>query len=127
MGETALLGRWGGTEFTLVAEDVDDDLAEELLAALRAVRLPDGPLVLGVTGSAGVALVEDTTRVPLEDAIAAAESAVVEAKRAGRDQVRKRRLAPRLRIEGPPGEAERRNPRRWNVRMMAQGAETPRA
>jgi diguanylate cyclase (GGDEF)-like protein len=88
--ESDAAGRWGGEEFALVLSGTDLNggmrLAERARAALaaRAVLLPDGTRI-EVTASFGVAAFPE---VPERDLLLeAADSALYEAKRAGKNQV----------------------------------------
>ena len=88
--ESDAAGRWGGEEFALVLSGTDLNggvrLAERARAALaaRAVVLPDGTRI-EVTASFGVAAFPE---VPERDLLLeAADSALYEAKRAGKNQV----------------------------------------
>lgn len=88
--ESDVAGRWGGEEFALILTGTDADggaqLAERARAAFEAARLraPDGEL-LPVTASFGVASSARTAE--FDDLIAAADSALYQAKRAGRNRV----------------------------------------
>ena len=88
--ESDTAGRWGGEEFAFVLSGTDIDgalhLAERARVALaeRVVTLPDGG-ELTVTASFGVASFP-TWRTP-EDLLAAADTALYEAKREGRNRV----------------------------------------
>lgn len=113
VGTTGVVGRWGGEEFACILEGDASACCGELLEALRRVRLNDGQVRLTVTGSAGAAVVSDTSRVALEDAIAAADAAMYAAKHAGRDRFVIRHLSPRSTREGHPARGERRVSRRW--------------
>lgn len=83
--------RLGGEEFVILMADADVRTAEaaarRLLGRLHAleVRLEDGEVV-HLTGSFGIATVPDHADSG-EDLLAAADAAVYEAKRLGRDQV----------------------------------------
>ena len=88
--ESDVAGRWGGEEFALVLTGTDADggvrLAERARVAIasRPVRLPGGQEVT-VTASFGVAAFPDH-REPGE-LLAAADSALYEAKRTGKNKV----------------------------------------
>jgi diguanylate cyclase (GGDEF)-like protein len=88
--EIDLSGRWGGEEFAVVLPGTDVEggaaLAERIRDNLRdrAIAAPDGELV-GVTASFGVAAYPDVEAK--DDLVAAADAALYEAKRAGKDQV----------------------------------------
>jgi diguanylate cyclase (GGDEF)-like protein len=88
--ESDVAGRWGGEEFALVLSGTDAEggarLAERARASFEnmAVRMPDGT-VLQVTASFGVASFPESHQ--LGDLLAAADSALYEAKREGRNRV----------------------------------------
>jgi diguanylate cyclase (GGDEF)-like protein len=90
MREGDLAGRWGGEEFALVLDGTDLEggmrLAERARAAVaeRALRLPDGTEV-GVTASFGVAAFPDVPE--RDDLLEAADAALYDAKRAGKNRV----------------------------------------
>jgi diguanylate cyclase (GGDEF)-like protein len=85
-----LAARYGGEEFALLAPETDlagaTKLAERLRADLEAatIELPDGG-ELGVTASFGVAVKGELERA--EQLVAAADEALYEAKRNGKNQV----------------------------------------
>jgi diguanylate cyclase (GGDEF)-like protein len=85
-----LSGRWGGEEFAVVLPGTDVEggaaLAERIRANLRAraITAPDGEPV-HVTASFGVAAYPQAEGK--DDLVAAADAALYEAKRAGKDQV----------------------------------------
>jgi diguanylate cyclase (GGDEF)-like protein len=88
--ESDTAGRWGGEEFALVLSGTDAEggvrLAERARAAIaaRAVLLPGGAEV-AVTASFGVAAYGD--RRDADDLLEAADAALYEAKRAGKNRV----------------------------------------
>jgi diguanylate cyclase (GGDEF)-like protein len=88
--ESDVAGRWGGEEFALVLTGTGEEggarLAERARAQLAAhpVRMPDGSTLV-VTASFGVAAYPECRE--LEDLLAAADAALYEAKRSGRDRV----------------------------------------
>jgi diguanylate cyclase (GGDEF)-like protein len=88
--ESDVAGRWGGEEFALVLSGTDAEggarLAERARSSLEgtAVRMPDGTL-LHVTASFGVASFPESRE--LGELLAAADSALYEAKREGRNRV----------------------------------------
>jgi len=90
--ESDTAGRWGGEEFALVLPSTDSDgalrLAERARAALAAesIELPDGSSI-GVSASFGVASFPDWDEPG--ELLAAADSALYEAKRAGKNRVEK--------------------------------------
>ena len=88
--ESDVAGRWGGEEFALILTGTDADggaqLAERARAAFEGagLRAPDGE-PLPVTASFGVA--SSTRTGEFDQLIAAADSALYQAKRAGRNRV----------------------------------------
>jgi diguanylate cyclase (GGDEF)-like protein len=88
--ESDIAGRWGGEEFVLVLTGTDTEggarLAERAREAIesRSVRAPNGDLV-AVTASFGVAA--SFGAGGLEDLLAAADSALYQAKHAGKNRV----------------------------------------
>ena len=88
--ESDVAGRWGGEEFALVLTGTDAEggtqLAERARVAFEAVRLltPDGE-PLAVTASFGVAA--SVGSVEFDALLAAADSALYQAKRAGKNRV----------------------------------------
>ena len=88
--ESDVAGRWGGEEFALVLSGTDAEggarLAERARASFEsmAVEMPDGTM-LQVTASFGVASFPESHQ--FGDLLAAADSALYEAKREGRNRV----------------------------------------
>jgi len=88
--ESDVAGRWGGEEFALVLTSTDSSggvrLAERARAAIAAlvVEAPNGEPI-SVTGSFGVASFPDAG--DLEELVAAADAALYEAKRGGKNRV----------------------------------------
>lgn len=88
--ESDVAGRWGGEEFALVLTGTDSAggarLAERARAAIeaRVLQMPDGE-ELSVTASFGVASYPGCEK--LGELLAAADSALYEAKREGRNRV----------------------------------------
>lgn len=92
--EDALAARVGGEEFMLVLEQAGHGRAELLADAVRR-RVRDlwvdvGPQRVQVTISAGIAHLDPSAPASLRELYAAADHALYEAKRAGRDCVRTR-------------------------------------
>jgi diguanylate cyclase (GGDEF)-like protein len=86
--ESDVAGRWGGEEFLLLLPGADEEgaaqLAERVRVALAARSIPGIP-GLRVTASFGVA--EHAGETNTEQLVAAADSALYRAKRAGKDRV----------------------------------------
>lgn len=95
--KTDSIGRYGGEEFAAALPDCDLHAARILLEDIRTrfkeIRFSVGSETFSVTLSAGAALAEHFDNAA--DMMAAADDALYEAKRGGRDQVR---------IEGPHGD-----------------------
>lgn len=85
-----LAARWGGEEFALLLDGLDDRVAREVCERVRAAVAGltwTGPMAgERVTVSIGVAA--HVTGVPVEAVLAGADAALYEAKAGGRDQVR---------------------------------------
>jgi diguanylate cyclase (GGDEF)-like protein len=86
------VSRFGGEEFAVLLPDVDR--AEALAVAtrihqrMRELRVTHrGTVISGLTTSIGVAVYPDVAEDSVDGLISAADSALYEAKRAGRDQV----------------------------------------
>jgi diguanylate cyclase (GGDEF)-like protein len=88
--EIDLAGRWGGEEFAVVLPGTDLEggvaLAERIRESLRKrlIEAPDGEPVR-ITASFGVAAYPDVLRK--DDLVGAADAALYDAKRAGKDRV----------------------------------------
>jgi len=86
--ESDVAGRWGGEEFLLLLPGADEDgaaqLADRVRLGLAARSIPSVP-GLRVTASFGVAEYAGETNT--EQLVAAADSALYRAKRAGKDRV----------------------------------------
>jgi len=86
--ESDVAGRWGGEEFLLLLPGADEEGAAQLADRVRrglAVRDIPGVPGLRVTASFGVAEYSGETNT--EELVAAADSALYRAKRAGKDRV----------------------------------------
>jgi diguanylate cyclase (GGDEF)-like protein len=90
------IGRFGGEEFLIVLGEANfksaSETAERLRLAVSAEPVPCGDRRVTVTISAGVAVVEQTAAINLDQIIAAADEALYEAKRHGRNRVAARRI-----------------------------------
>ncbi len=90
MRESDVAGRWGGEEFVLVLTGTDTEggarLAERARAAIesRSIQAPNGEQV-SVTASFGVAASSGAGDV--EELLASADSALYQAKDAGKNRV----------------------------------------
>jgi diguanylate cyclase (GGDEF)-like protein len=88
--ESDVAGRWGGEEFALVLSGTDAEGGARFAERARSmientgVEMPDGT-VLHVTASFGVASFPESRDLP--DVLAAADAALYEAKREGRNRV----------------------------------------
>lgn len=86
-----LVGRMGGEEFIVLLPYTTPDqavvVAEKLRQALRAHPLKIERLELPVTASFGVTGITETQKAPLQALYAAADTALYNAKHAGRDRV----------------------------------------
>jgi diguanylate cyclase (GGDEF)-like protein len=104
------IARLGGDEFAVLLRgagaEVADAVAGELIGTLREARAEAGEKTIRVTASGGIAALDDPTTA--ESVLAAADMAMYEAKRSGRDRVV--RFTDRLR-----GELERG--RSWVARL----------
>ncbi|MGW4114373.1 diguanylate cyclase [Actinosynnema sp. NPDC004786] len=107
------VGRFGGEEFAVLLPGVEHDeavaIAERMRAEVHRVSVDDGHggTVGGLTVSIGIAVWPEVAEDTLEGLLAAADSALYEAKRLGRDQVqaaggrRRARWTPAARAERP--------------------------
>lgn len=107
------VGRFGGEEFAVLLPGVEHDeavaIAERMRAEVHGVLVDDGHggTVGGLTVSIGIALWPEVAEDTLEGLLAAADSALYDAKRLGRDQVqsaggrRRARWTPAARSERP--------------------------
>ena len=95
--EIDVAGRWGGEEFALILPGTNVDgavqVAERIRASLarRPIATPDGRS-LKLTASFGVAAYPDTGTA--EDLLAAADAALYDAKRSGKNRVAARSVPP---------------------------------
>ncbi len=107
------VGRFGGEEFAVLLPSVESDeavaIAERMRRQVHQVIAEDGDggTVNGLTVSIGIAVWPDVDEDTLEGLLAAADAALYEAKRLGRDQVqvagrhRRLRWMPAVRSEQP--------------------------
>lgn len=88
------IGRFGGEEFAVLLPGVDRRealaVAERIRNRMHKVSVPDGAGndITGLTVSIGVAIYPEVVEDTLDGLLAAADAALYEAKRDGRDQVR---------------------------------------
>lgn len=107
------VGRFGGEEFAVLLPGVEHEeavaIAERMRSEVHRVFVDDGngAVVAGLTVSIGIAVWPDVAEDTVEGLLAAADSALYEAKRLGRDQVqaagrvRRSRWTPAARSERP--------------------------
>ncbi|WP_380729216.1 GGDEF domain-containing protein [Saccharothrix hoggarensis] len=87
------VGRFGGEEFAVLLPGVEPDeavaIAERMRSEVHRVLVDDGEggVVAGLTVSIGIAVWPEVAEDTVEGLLAAADSALYEAKRLGRDQV----------------------------------------
>ncbi len=89
--ENALLGRWGGEEFIVVAEAIDEAQALEVAERLRQRldnEVPWDARLIRCSGSIGVAMLDAHLFNTADEWIAASDRALYRAKREGRNRVR---------------------------------------
>ena len=93
-------GRYGGEEFLVVLPGCDENRAlshaEPIRECLAANPVRFGHIEIEVTASLGVTAVEDARDVRPDDLIHAADDALYDAKRGGRNRVSARRAEPAL-------------------------------
>jgi diguanylate cyclase (GGDEF)-like protein len=94
--EDGLAARVGGEEFILLLEHADHGRAQMLADAIRRrvrdLQVDVGPERIGLSISVGIALVPTSRTVSVRELYSAADQALYDAKRAGRDCVRLRPL-----------------------------------
>ncbi len=81
-----VVARYGGEEFAVVLPDTDSATAADVAERLRHA-IARGPLSVPVTVSIGVATTTTSQTLAADDLITAADTALYQAKRDGRDQV----------------------------------------
>jgi diguanylate cyclase (GGDEF)-like protein len=94
MRQGDLVGRFGGEEFVVLLRDVGTGEAYRIVERLResvasspvSVEPPGGPEAIAVTVSIGVATLDNASGRTVTDMLAAADSALYAAKRAGRNR-----------------------------------------
>jgi diguanylate cyclase (GGDEF)-like protein len=88
---TELIGRYGGEEFLVLLPDNDPDrvamIAERVRGAMADTPVRIGAVEVQITVSIGTAVLEPLSHQDETEALAAADSALYEAKRAGRNRV----------------------------------------
>ncbi|GAB2963944.1 GGDEF domain-containing protein [Saccharothrix stipae] len=107
------VGRFGGEEFAVLLPGVEHEEAVAVAERMRSevhrvlVDVGDGGTVAGLTVSIGIAVWPEVAEDTVEGLLAAADAALYEAKRLGRDQVqaaggqRRSRWTPAARSERP--------------------------
>jgi diguanylate cyclase (GGDEF)-like protein len=92
--ESDIAVRWGGEEFLVMlpgeGAEAAEQLAGRILDAIRRLKFSVEGAELGITVSAGIRLVEahEAQSVTFDDVVRDADTALYEAKRAGRDRHR---------------------------------------
>jgi diguanylate cyclase (GGDEF)-like protein len=93
--ESDVAGRWGGEEFLLLLPGADEEGAAQLAERVRiAFAASDIPGVPGLRLSASFGVAEYAGETNTEQLLAAADSALYRAKRAGKDRVERAVRAP---------------------------------
>jgi diguanylate cyclase (GGDEF)-like protein len=84
------VGRYGGEEFLVIAPGIEEqqalELAERIRRQIEATPIPTSGPALPVTLSLGVVVQSSDGRTPLESVLSAADQALYEAKRGGRNR-----------------------------------------
>jgi diguanylate cyclase (GGDEF)-like protein len=107
--ETDVAARWGGDEFAVLAPSTSKDAAAALAERIRAL-IPQEPAPWQLSGSLGVAVIDPPSDEGIVDSatlMRAADAALYEAKRTGRNRVvvAPARVVPRLNGTTPAGES----------------------
>lgn len=116
--DTDVAGRWGGDEFGVVAPHTSSDAAVSLAERIRAL-IPQEGTPWRLSGSVGVAAVDPQIHVGAVDSptlMSAADAALYEAKRTGRNRVA---VASHARAGRPPRPPIAALPRRTRRNMAA--------
>ncbi len=93
-GETAVVCRWGGEEFTILLWNGDDPVhfAEQIRQEIEAAEIDIGGKTIHVTASIGVCTAENQSGVTIADLVKSADQCLYQAKAAGRNRVCATRL-----------------------------------
>jgi len=93
-GETAVVCRWGGEEFTILLWNGENPLhlAERIRREIETAEIDIGGKAIHVTLSIGVCIVENRSGVTIDEIVKSADQCLYQAKAAGRNRVCDTRL-----------------------------------